>query len=244
MQISDKPQFSQLLKQTMGAYGKALPEAGIMAAWWETLAIYPLPVVARAMIEYCDENGEFAPVPAGIAKRCKLMDGRPGAEEAWAIAITSRDESDTVVWTAECAEAFTVCQSVLDMGNEIGARMAFKEVYTRIVTQARSEQRPVQWSASLGWDVTKRTAVLTKASSAGLLSAPSVAALLPPPVASATNDKAAQNQIAKIKEMMATMNAERQIEADLHEQRERDETAAAKARANELTANYKPRDAA
>ncbi len=239
MENFEKPQFMQLLKQTMGAYGKALPETSILMAWWETLQQYPIRVVASAFVSYCDENGEFAPVPAGIAKRCKLSDGRPGVEEAWAIALTSQDEADTVVWTQEAAEAFAICQPVLDMGDDVGARMAFKEAYTRIVMQARSASTQVRWSASLGWDMTRRTAALTKASVAGLLAAPVVAALLPPPESTSSNDAGARNQIDKIKQMMATMNDEKQRAAELHDQRERDATAEAKRSANEKVRNYK-----
>lgn len=244
MEISQKPQFVQLLTGALASYGKALPEVGILTAWWSNLQPYPLRIVEMAFQAYCDENGEFAPVPAGIAMRCKLMDGRPGAEEAWAIALTSRDEADTVVWTAEMSEAFGRCQVVLRMGDEVGARMAFKESYNRIVAQARSERRPAQWSASLGWDMRKQESALHRAVTAGLLSGPAAAALLPPPDSAASSDASAQNQISKIKQMMAAMQTERRRERDLHAQRERNATAAAKSRANAMTANYKRGEAA
>ena len=125
----DKPEFVRMLSKAMGAYAKPLPEAGIIASWLEMLAPYPLRVIGMAFAGYCSENGEFAPLPAGISKRCQLLDGRPGVEESWALALSSRDEADTVVWTKECAEAFASCQTVLLLGDEIGARMAFKEAY-------------------------------------------------------------------------------------------------------------------
>lgn len=179
MQANEKRQFLDMLTDTLAAYGKPLPEGAMLKAWWTNLEPYSLQMVAMALTTYRDENGEFAPVPAGIAKRCKLMDGRPTADEAWAIALTSVDEADTVVWTEETAEAFGLCRSVLDMGDEVGARRAFIEAYNRFVTVARGLGRPAKWNVSMGWDSVKREAALTKAQTAGLLPAPTVRNLLP-----------------------------------------------------------------
>jgi hypothetical protein len=226
MTPAEKPTFSELIKTVYGAYGKAMPEAGIMKAWWTLLEPFPLQVVRAAILAYQDENGEFVPVAAGIAKRCRLMDGRPGAEEAWAIAITSCSEADTVVWTAECAEAFALCQPVLALGDEVGARMAFKEAYIRIVTQARAEQRPAKWSTSLGWDPVKRQAALTRAAAAGLLPPPTVMALLPGPPADVEPDAKARAQLAATRKMLADSAAAKELareERILAEQRAYDE---------------------
>ena len=207
MEPRQKPEFIQILAGVLASYGKPLPESAIIGAWWANLQAYPMPTVQAAFRAYCDENGEFAPVAAGIAMRCKLMDGRPGAEEAWAIALSSRDEADTVVWTLECAEAFALCKPVLDMGDEVGARMAFKEAYTRITASARAAGRPAVWSASLGWDMVKRTAVLSKASTAGLLPAPAVSMLLPAPASDPVPDDKARAQIAGIRQMLIDSSA-------------------------------------
>lgn len=238
MEKHEKDQFLKMLAMAMGAYSKPLPEAGIINAWFETLKSYPLNVIGMAFAAYCDENGEFAPVPAGIVKRCKLMDGRPTDEEAWAIALTSRNEEDTVVWTEETAEAFGICSPILALGDEVGARMAFKDTYNRLVGAARMAGKPAVWNASLGWDAKKREGALVKASIAGLLPAPVVAGLLPPPVGEVPQDANARSQLDKIRQMMATMNAEKSREAELHAQRERDATAEAKRLANEKVALY------
>jgi hypothetical protein len=179
MVLSEKPQFMKFLSRTFAAYGKQLPEPSILSAWWETLERFPLPVVDVALRSYVDENGEFEPKPAGIAKRCKLMDGRPSDDEAWAIALTSRNEEDTIVWTSETAEAFAICAPVLQVGDEVGARMAFKDAYKRLVAAARLAGKPAAWSASLGWDKNKREEVLSRAVTAGFLPAPTSQALLP-----------------------------------------------------------------
>lgn len=200
MNAADTPRFMQLLAETLAAYGKPLPEAAMARAWLANLEPYPLRTVQAAMQAYQDENGEFAPVPAGIAKRCKLMDGRPGAEEAWAIALTSLDEMASVVWTTEIAEAFRICRPVLDSSGAISARKPFLEAYERIVAAARLVRRPAEWVASVGWDKTRHVEVLASAVRAGLLPAPVVAGLLAGKK-NPTPDEAARAQLARIKQM-------------------------------------------
>lgn len=203
MNAADTSQFMQMLAETLAAYGKPLPEAAMARAWLANLEPYPLRTVAAAMRAYRDENGEFAPVPAGIAKRCKLMDGRPGAEEAWAIALTSQDERASLVWTTEMAEAFAICRPVLESSGAISARKPFLEAYERIVAAARLVRRPAEWVASVGWDKTRHVAVLTSAINAGLLPAPAVAGLLEGKKVEITPDAAARAQLAQIKKMQA-----------------------------------------
>jgi hypothetical protein len=219
-----KARFLQMLTKAMGAYGKPLPEPDLIESWIEMLAPYSLRVIGMAFAAYCDDEDRFPPIPAGIAKRCKQLDGRPGVEEAWAIALASRDEADTVVWTAEIAEAFGICSTVLSSGDEVGARMAFKDAYARLVSNARMMNQPVQWSASLGWDVAKREAAVTKAAAAGLLPAPQARALLPNYTdASAPLDQSPEG-LAKVKAMVAELQEQwaagaQRREAALEEER-------------------------
>jgi hypothetical protein len=200
---ADKPEFGQLLAETLAAYGKPLPEATMFKAWLSSLAPFPMPVVRAAMQAYRDQNGEFAPVPAGIAMRCKLLDGRPGAEEAWAIALRSQDEADTVVWTAECAAAFALASPILALGDEVGARMAFKEAYTRMVAAARAECAPPAWSTSIGWDGARRDAAIGRAVIAGQLPAPAAQTLLGGPAVAEADTDAARAQLAAVKQLLA-----------------------------------------
>lgn len=218
MLTAQKPQFLQILTGAMASYGKPLPEAGILAAWWSNLEQYSLRDVATALQAYCDEVGEFVPVPAGIAMRCKLLDGRPGPEEAWAISLTSSNEGDTVVWTAECAEAFALAKPILALGDEVGARMAFKEAYARLVTQARAERRPAAWCVSEGWDQVKRVAVVKRAITAGLLPVPQFVGLLAGPVGDTTPDENAHAQLVAIRKMLVDSTAERQQKLERAEQ--------------------------
>lgn len=208
MEIADKPQFSQLLAQSMASYGKPLPQdVATLRAWWDALAPFPLHIVGRAFQVYGMDEDRFPPVPAAIVKRCRLMDGRPTDEEAWAIALLSRDEADTVVWTQETAEAFGLCASVLDGGDEVGARMAFRDAYNRLVSDARLAGRPAKWTASLGWDTAKREAAVLKAAQAGLLPAPAARAMLPNYVDPVEDKPASPEGLAKVKELMAQLRA-------------------------------------
>lgn len=249
MRKDDFDEFVRLLDDAY-VFQKDLLSAPAKIVFFRAMAAYPLETVRAAMSAHMldPKVGKWAMQPADLIAQIQGAagnDGRPGAEEAWAIALTSRDEADTVVWTTETAEAFSLCQPILGLGDEVGARMAFKEAYLRLVTASRTRNATAVWVASLGWDLTRRTAVLTKAANAGLLPAPLVAGLLPPPVAEpAQSDTNALAQIDKIRKMMADMNAEKQRESDLHAQREREATADAKARANGLVEQYQRKDAA
>jgi hypothetical protein len=87
-------------------------------------------------------------------------DGRPGVEAAWA--MCPKTEERSVVWTSEMAEAFGLCRDLLP-GDEIGARMVFKEQYPGLVSAARLAHTPVRWIVCLGWDVNDRVRALSEA---------------------------------------------------------------------------------
>jgi len=91
----------------------------------------------------------------------RIDDGRLGAEEAWA--QMPFDESQSVVWSTEMAEAFGIARGLLADGEKVAARMAFKEAYTRLVSKARDEGIPVSWTPSLGYDKRGHEAVLSDA---------------------------------------------------------------------------------
>jgi hypothetical protein len=95
----------------------------------------------------------------------RIDDGRPGAEEAWA--MMPFDEGQTVVWTNEMSEAFGICGPLLEQGDKIAARMAFKEAYSRKVSKARETGEEVQWTPSLGHDKQGRDAVIAEAVALG-----------------------------------------------------------------------------
>lgn len=97
----------------------------------------------------------------------RMPNQHPGADEAWA--LCPRDESSTVVWTDAIAEAFGVARPLLQNGDAIGARMAFRDSYNRIV--AESHGSTPKWWPSLGHDVHGRVRPLLAAVEAGRLQA-------------------------------------------------------------------------
>jgi hypothetical protein len=213
MEDSQKAAFLERLTEIMLAYGKPLHDRAVLDAWWRQLQEFPLRIVALAFSAYREENDTFAPVPNSIYKRCLLMDGRPGAEEAWAIALRSTDEVDTVVWTQEIAAAFSICKPVLDSSGAISARKPFLEAYTRLVTDARAIRRPAEWVASLGWDPAQQARAIKAAAAAGQLTSPAAAALLEGPAGDPTPDTGAQDQLSKIKQMLKAMEDARDLRA-------------------------------
>jgi hypothetical protein len=98
------------------------------------------------------------------ALRPMLDDGRPGPEEAWArMPKGERMEEDSVVWSEEERSAYGACRSLLVVGDQIGARMAFKERYEKELAEARFHGQPVRWTMSVGYDVEHRLTTLVTA---------------------------------------------------------------------------------
>lgn len=207
MREPDFTEFSKLLDAVCSllSRGTYVPNATNTALWFRSLQAHELAVVRSAFEAHVKDpqRGRFVPMPADVIAQIEGLasnDGRPGAEEAWATALRARDEAETVVWTAEMADAWAVARSVFDLGDEVGARMAFREAYTRLVEEARRAHMPVAWSVSLGFDLERRALAITAAVHAGrlpqeelfALPAPSRGDMLLLPVSSANTDVARQ----------------------------------------------------
>jgi hypothetical protein len=178
MEAADRPKFAAVLSRTFRTQRQPVPEPEIIDVWWTKLEAFPIEAVAAAFSKHLDVS-EFAPTPAAILKHLpRESDGRPGADEAWAIALRSRDERDTVVWTEEIAEAFEAAKPVLD-GDEIGARMAFRDAYTRICERNRVANQSAKWVVSQGFDAARREEVVSQAVRAGRLSLTHAIAAVP-----------------------------------------------------------------
>lgn len=118
----------------------------------EFLDRYPPEVVIYALNK-CSETLRHFPTVAHILNFCNEVDGRPGVEEAWS--MIPKDEYGSVVWTDEMATAFGAVRMLIQ-SDEIAARMAFKEVYERELSDARRKNLPVNWFPSFGFDRTGR----------------------------------------------------------------------------------------
>lgn len=106
---------------------------------------------------------------AAILQRINAADGRPGRDEAWAIALQGSDERETVVMTAEIQKALIAATPILRLGDKVGARMAFLSAYDRYCAEARNQGAPVKWEVSLGFDPDRRRTAIEDAQRQGLL---------------------------------------------------------------------------
>src|ERR1035437_3950760 len=103
MRDSDKTKFLKMMQATLAVYDKtATPET--VGLWWNLLGCYEFADVEQAFGQYLKSaEGRFSPKPASIISIIDAMrpDGRPGADEAWA--MIPRDEMTSAVITDEMA---------------------------------------------------------------------------------------------------------------------------------------------
>lgn len=135
---------------------------GAAALMANDLAGHDFDAVCLALAE-CRRTlkGRFA--LADVLARIAARDGRPSRDEAWAIALSSQDEADTVVMTDEIQLALAAARPILDAGDKVGARMTFLSAYDRYLEEARAEGAPVSWLVSLGFDPQRRDLAIQSA---------------------------------------------------------------------------------
>jgi len=80
------------------------------------------------------------------------------------------------------AQAWSVAIPLLGSRDDVGARMAFREAYQRLVAEARAGGTPPRWSASLGWDEQQRAQAIGQAVQLGYLPREELLALPGPKV--------------------------------------------------------------
>ena len=151
--------------------------AAAMGVMGDDLAAYPLPAVLHALTR-CRKELRGRLTLADVLSRLDECDGRPGADEAWA--MIPKTEAESVVWSDEMSQAWGVAADLFE-SDEIGARMAFRATYERLVKQNREAHKPAHWTPSLGHDVAGRAESLRIALEAGRIGASHAAALLPAP---------------------------------------------------------------
>lgn len=182
MKQQDKRAFADLLSGLLDIYGRQLTPASA-GLWWAAFERYELAEVGVAFSRYTQdpEQGRYPPTPAAVLGCLAVAGSRPSADEAWALALASFDESETVCLTDEMLEAVAVASPVWEIGDTVGARMAFKGAYERIATERRLRGQSPSWTLSLGWDAAKRTRAAQEALRLGRLTLDKVKAYLPEP---------------------------------------------------------------
>lgn len=164
--------------------------AEALAVTIETCGTSPTPAAIRLMGDELAAHPEEAALKA--LSRCarevtgrlslahiiqRIDDGRPTADEAWA-QVGTDDENVTFVTTTEAMEALGAASMLMREGDMTAARMAFRDAYNRIVTEARGAGLPVRPHVSLGFDKPGRVRVLMQAVQAGRVEASHAANLL------------------------------------------------------------------
>lgn len=159
MNASDKQEFGVLLKATLEVYGTSLSPAAT-SIWWAALERYSIDQIRMALSQHVT-TGKFAPKPADVISAIHAQDGRPGPEEAWTLA--PRNESETVVWNDEISYAWGIAARLIDSGDYVAARVAFKEAYDNAVRTSRNLGIPPRWYPTIGTDQHARDSAIAKA---------------------------------------------------------------------------------
>lgn len=146
---------------------------GAARVFAEDLMRYPSQAVMTAL-HRCRREVRGRLVLADVILR--MEDGRPGVEEAWS--LVPHSESDSVVWCQEMANAYGVCLPLLETGDTVGARMAFKEAYTAELLKARSDGVPAKFWVSNGTDKAGRVKALQVAAERNRISRSGAAAMI------------------------------------------------------------------
>ncbi len=177
-----KRRLKDVLDETAELYEVTMTPAKLRA-YWEDLQGLPEDALRACIRAHRrdPDRGRWFPLIADILARADSLavGGWPGPEEAWGIAVRASDESETVVWTQEIAEAWGVAREIFAAGDRIGARMAFREAYQRLVERARMSGAQPEWTVSLGDDKARQADAIRDAAAAGLISHDRAQRLLP-----------------------------------------------------------------
>jgi hypothetical protein len=172
---SEKVRFIEVLSGVFEVYGKER-SAIATALWWKLCERFELAEVEGALAEHVSTS-KYAPTPADVITALTARDGRPSADEAWA--MMPRSEQESVCWTDEMAKAFGVASPLLDAGDQVAARRAFIDRYEFEVSAARRSGTPVNAWMSWGFDATGRAPALAKAVELGLMKPERAKSFLP-----------------------------------------------------------------
>ncbi|HEY0820226.1 MAG TPA: replicative helicase loader/inhibitor [Rhizobacter sp.] len=241
MRDEDRKEFADVIRATFDNYHRQPPLGATLRLWWEMLAKHDLAAVRQACVSYIATEPKHPPSIQQLLELLRPKSERLGAEEAWARAVLACDERETVIMNDEIAQAWGVCKPIMDLGDEVGARMAFKEAYARIVAQA---QGPTHWWPSIGHDPHKRDTALKEARRAGLLGQDTVRALLPPPSGAAAQKQGDPAGMQRLRAEMGRLQlarAERADEAEARRAAEREAVTARKLEIASVVAQHQQR---
>lgn len=242
----DYDEFADMLDSAydlIGSGANKVISAGAKSMFFAAMSTYPIETVRAALNAHCLDRvrGRFTPKPADLIEQIEASasnDGRPDGEEAWAIALTAQDETSTVVWTQEAAQAFSICKPVLLASGAISARKPFLAAYARLISESRAARRPTQWETSIGFDKYHQVEVVRAAVEGGLLPAPNAAPLLAGPANDPTPDHAARVQLRRVKRLMLVASGRKEQHRLAATEKVHADTAEFKQRTKQQVADY------
>ena len=194
----DKKAFAEILEPVFSTYNKTT-DAQTLKLWFALMQKYDIQTFKKAIYSHLtdSESGRFMPTPAHIIAQIEKTSNKNkqlSSDEAWAIALQALDERNTVVWNDAISEAFAIAKDVLP--DRVGARMAFKNAYERILNSLESHDK-LKWYPSIGTCKETRQEALNRAVEVGRLKSEYVAGLLPAPVS--VNKELAAVYLEKLK---------------------------------------------
>lgn len=134
--------------------------------WMNALSNFPKGSVEKSVSNYIRTN-KFKPQLSDIVQGCtaQVPNAWISADEAWA--LMPKSENESCMMTNETAEAMAAASPLLDVGDKVAARMAFRGAYERLVERAKLEGRKPVFFPSFGDDKDLRASMLGKAVKAG-----------------------------------------------------------------------------
>lgn len=177
--MSTKAELVQAIALLRAEYDDMKPiEGPRLEMWWEALKHFPDGAVRASATRHITTS-QFKPHLADIVKGCAAqLDGNwLGPDEAWA--LMPKSESDSAMLTDEIAQAMAAATPLLEMGDKVAARMAFKDAYMRLVEKAKIEGRMPRFFPSFGSDPATRVTMLANAVRTGQIALEYATEVLP-----------------------------------------------------------------
>lgn len=140
--MATKDEVNQTLAAMASMHGKQMTPQAVSIYLLDLDDFSPDQVLAS--LKLCRRELRGFPTVADIITRVMDEDGRPGADEAWA--MMAKDEYTAVYTNDEIQMAGGSADKLLrETGDHVAARMAFKEVYERTVREARASGKNPTW---------------------------------------------------------------------------------------------------
>lgn len=166
MQKNEFNQFAEMWAQSWEQAGAVISPGAVEMAF-DALQDYDLQDIRRSLTVHMrdPERGRFAPKVADVVAVLGAVDpdAWPSPDEAWGIAVRTFDEADTCIVCDEIMTARESCEPVMKLGDEVGARMTFRDVFDRQRRAAIANGRKPRWWMTPGYDRTLRAQRLAEA---------------------------------------------------------------------------------